>query len=58
MREALAGRVLDDVWVLAVGKAASAMTLGVLDALGPAVSRALVVSREGHFDPEDRKSVV
>jgi len=50
MREALAGRVLDDVWVLAVGKAAGAMTLGTLDALGPAVTRALVVSRDGHFD--------
>jgi len=50
MREALAGRVLDNVWVLAVGKAAGAMTLGALDALGPAVTRALVVSREGHFD--------
>lgn len=59
MREALAGRSLDDVWMLAVGKAAGAMTLGALDALGPAVSRALVVSREGHFDPalRDRAGV-
>ncbi len=52
MRQTLAGCAHGDVWVLAVGKAASAMTLGALDALGPAVSRALVVSREGHFDPE------
>lgn len=50
MREALAGGSPDDVWVLAVGKAAGAMTLGTLDALGPAVRRALVVSRAGHFD--------
>ncbi len=54
MREALAGRGDDDVWVLAAGKAAGAMTLGALDVLGPAVSRALVVSRAGHFDRELR----
>jgi glycerate 2-kinase len=53
MRAALAGREdLDNVWVLAVGKAASAMTLGALDALGPRIERALVVSRAGHFDEE------
>ena len=38
--------------VLAVGKAASAMTLGALDALGPSLTRALVISRAGHFDAE------
>ena len=41
MREARAGREHDDVWVLAAGKAAGAMTLGALDVLGPAVRRAL-----------------
>ena len=53
MRAALAGRDdLNDAWLLAAGKAASAMTLGALDALGPRISRALVVSRSGHFDEE------
>jgi hydroxypyruvate reductase len=53
MRTALAGRDdLDDVWLLAVGKAASAMTLGAFDALGARVTRALVVSRAGYFDDE------
>jgi hydroxypyruvate reductase len=52
MRAALARRDdLRDVWVLAVGKAAASMTLGVLDALGPRVERALVVSREDCLDP-------
>ena len=52
MRAALSGAASRNTWVLAVGKAASAMTLGVLDALDAHVSRALVVSRAGHFDPE------
>jgi len=53
MRTALAGREdLDDVWLLAVGKAASSMTLGVSDALGPRLKRALVISRAGYFDEE------
>ena len=53
MREALAGRSdLARVWVLAVGKAAGAMTRGAMDALGPQLERALVVSRPGHFDPD------
>ena len=51
MRAALAGRSdLDGAWILAVGKAAGAMTLGAIDALGPKVERALVVSREDHLD--------
>ena len=51
MRAALAGRQdLDGAWVLAVGKAAGAMTLGAIDALGSKVERALVVSREDHFE--------
>lgn len=53
MRLALAGRSQPgDVWVLAVGKAAAAMTLGALDALGPRLTRALVISRTGHFEAE------
>jgi len=38
--------------LFAIGKAASAMTLGALDHLGPRVIEALVVSRDGHFSPE------
>jgi hydroxypyruvate reductase len=53
MREALARRDdLGGAWLLAVGKAASAMTLGALDALGSGVARALVISRPGHFAVE------
>jgi glycerate 2-kinase len=52
MRAALAGRDdLRDVWVIAAGKASSSMTLGALDALGPRVRRALVVSRSDCVDP-------
>ena len=36
--------------VVAIGKAASAMTLGVLDVLDDRVERALVISRDDHFD--------
>jgi len=38
--------------LIAVGKAAGAMALGALDALGPLVKRGLVVTRAGHLDPE------
>jgi hydroxypyruvate reductase len=38
--------------VFALGKAASAMTLGALDCLGPRVIESLVVSKDGHFDVE------
>jgi hydroxypyruvate reductase len=56
MRRALAGAPPGGrAWVLAVGKAAPAMALGVLDALGGDVERALVVSREDHFDPRLRE---
>jgi len=62
MREALAARDdLRDVWVLAVGKAACSMTLGVLDALGPRVERALVVARQDGIEAEllrDRRVTV
>jgi glycerate 2-kinase len=53
MREALARPAeAAETRVLAVGKAASAMTLGALDALGSNLTRALVISRAGHFDTE------
>ncbi len=38
--------------LIAVGKAAGAMALGALDALGPLVKRGLVITRAGHLDPE------
>jgi hydroxypyruvate reductase len=38
--------------VFAIGKAASAMTLGALDVLGARVIEALVISKDGHFDRE------
>jgi hydroxypyruvate reductase len=52
VRAALAGEQAGSCWVLAIGKAASGMTLGALDALGVRVQRALVVSRADHLDPE------
>jgi glycerate 2-kinase len=36
------------VWLAAVGKAASAMTLGAHDALGARIERALIITRSGH----------
>jgi glycerate 2-kinase len=38
----------DDVWIAAVGKAASSMALGAHDALGARVRHTLVITREGH----------
>jgi glycerate 2-kinase len=38
--------------VIAIGKAASAMTLGAFDALGARIARALVVTKVGHVDME------
>jgi glycerate 2-kinase len=53
VRAALAGRAeADRLALIAVGKAASAMTLGALDALGARVARGLVISRPGHLDAE------
>lgn len=53
VRAALDETARQSAWCLiAVGKAASAMTLGAFDALGDRVSSALVISRDGHFDPE------
>ncbi len=52
MRQALRGLPRRDTWVLAAGKAAAAMTLGATDALGAAITRALVVTRADCVDPE------
>ena len=59
VREALAGGGAGEalgaegpVWLAAVGKAAPAMALGALDALGARVTRALVITREAHTPPE------
>jgi len=53
MRAALAGRTdLEGAWVLAAGKAACSMTLGVMDALGARMERALVVTRRDCIAPE------
>jgi glycerate 2-kinase len=38
--------------LIAVGKAAGAMALGALDALGPLIKRGLVITRAGHVDPD------
>ncbi|MGH8200190.1 MAG: DUF4147 domain-containing protein [Steroidobacteraceae bacterium] len=40
------------VWAAAVGKAASAMALGALDALGPSLERLLVITKAGHLAPQ------
>lgn len=39
------------VWLVAIGKAASAMTRGALAALGGAVAAGLVITKRGHLDP-------
>jgi len=40
------------VWAAAIGKAASAMALGAVDALGSSLERLLVVTKSGHLAPE------
>jgi glycerate 2-kinase len=40
------------VELIAIGKAASAMTLGAFDALGPQIDGALVITKDGHVAPE------
>jgi hydroxypyruvate reductase len=40
------------VWVAAVGKAAAAMALGAQDALGSAIERCLVITKDDHVTPE------
>jgi hydroxypyruvate reductase len=53
VREALADLPVGDPWeVIAIGKAAPAMTLGAIDALGSQVAHALTISRSGHFPAE------
>ena len=52
-REALTGVPPGDPWqIVAVGKAAAAMTLGAIDAQAPLVAHALVISKAGHFPAE------
>jgi hydroxypyruvate reductase len=41
--------------IFAVGKAASAMARGALDALGDYISQVLVITKDGHADPELRR---
>jgi len=53
VRDALQGMPHAEPWhVVAIGKAASAMTLGALDVLGDRVERALAISKGEHFDSE------
>lgn len=55
MRAALAGEDPGgDWWLLAIGKAASAMTLGAIDAWGPRIARGLVITRDDHWADELR----
>lgn len=42
------------VWAVAAGKAAARMALGARDALGAALERVLLITKEGHVDPEAR----
>lgn len=51
VRESLAARPFaGEAHLVAVGKAAAAMTAGALDALGPRVVDGLVISKRGHID--------
>jgi len=53
VREYLAEHALiGPLYLVAVGKAAVTMTLGAIDALGPAIVSGLVISKEGHGSPE------
>ena len=45
------GRAL---WLAAVGKAASSMVLGAHDVLGGSLERILLITKDGHVDPEVR----
>lgn len=40
------------VWAAAIGKAAGAMALGAIDALGSSLERVLVITKSGHLVPE------
>ena len=51
VREALTFMTRAGRWrAVAIGKAASAMTLGAMDILGDSLERALVISKDEHFD--------
>ncbi len=53
VRAALTDLPSGDPWqIIAVGKAAAAMTLGAIDALRSPVAHALVISKAGHFPAE------
>ena len=60
VREALGPRVAAlradgrPLWLAAIGKAASSMALGAHDALGDAIERVLLVTKDGHVDQEAR----
>jgi len=47
-----AGRGQRPVWLAAIGKAASAMALGAHDALGTAIERTLILTKDGHVAPQ------
>src|ERR1700687_5748402 len=50
--EALSGMGDEPVWVVAVGKAAAAMSLGAYDKLGSRIQAALVITKDGHGSDE------
>jgi glycerate 2-kinase len=45
-------RTARPVWVAAIGKAASSMALGAHDALGTAIERTLIITKDGHVLPQ------
>jgi glycerate 2-kinase len=47
-----AGHGQRPVWLAAIGKAASAMALGAYDALGTAIERTLILTKDGHVAPQ------
>src|SRR4051794_7643287 len=40
------------VWVIAIGKAASAMALGAHDVLGVSIERTLIITKDDHVAPQ------
>ena len=44
-----------EIWIAAVGKAASAMVLGAHDALGRSIQRVLLITKDGHVSAEARR---
>ena len=47
-----ATRAQRPVWLAAIGKAASSMALGAHDALGTAIERSLILTKDGHVAPQ------